>query len=124
MTASEPRSFKTKWFARAARKAQISDTELCKAIAEVRMGQADDLGGGVFKKRLDKNRQRSVILAKGGPFWVYEYLFAKKDRANIDIRQLQDLRKIAAAYAGLSDDRLTQLIASGEFMEICHDDQG
>ena len=78
----------------------------------------------MFKKRLDKNRQRSVILAKGGPFWVYEYLFAKKDRANIDIRQLQDLRKIAAAYAGLSDDRLTQLIASGEFMEICHDDQG
>ena len=123
MTASGPRSFKTKWFAKAARKALISDAELCKAIAEVRLGHADDLGGGVFKKRLDKNRQRSIILAKGGPIWVYEYLFAKKDRANIDTQQLQDLRRVAKAYAELSDDQLTQLIVNGEFVEICHDDK-
>ena len=123
MTATGPRSFKTKWFAKAARKALITDAELCQAIAEVQLGQADDLGGGVFKKRLDKNRQRSIILARGVHYWVYEYLFAKKDRANIDAQQLQDLRKIARAYAKLSDDQLTQLIASEEFVEICHDDK-
>ena len=123
MTATGPRSFKTKWFAKAARKALITDAELCQAIAEVQLGQADDLGGGVFKKRLDKNRQRSIILARGVHYWVYEYLFAKKDRANIDAQQLQDLRKIARAYAKLSDDQLTQLIASEEFVEICRDDK-
>ncbi len=48
------RAFKTAWFAKAARKALIDDEELCKAIVEVMKGQADDLGGGVFKKRLDK----------------------------------------------------------------------
>ena len=59
------RTFKTAWFSKAARKALIADKELCAAIAQVRKGQCDDLGGGVFKKRLDKNRHRSIILAKG-----------------------------------------------------------
>jgi len=45
------RAFKTAWFAKAARKALINDEELCAAIAEVNLGQVDDLGGGVFKKR-------------------------------------------------------------------------
>ena len=48
------------------------------------LGQCDDLGGGVFKKRLNKNMHRSIILAKGRRYWIYEYLFAKKDRANIE----------------------------------------
>jgi hypothetical protein len=78
------RAFKTAWFAKAARKARITDDELCGAIEEVRKGQADDLGGGVFKKRLNKNMHRSIILAKGGRYWVYAFLFAKKDQANIN----------------------------------------
>jgi hypothetical protein len=49
-----PRAFKTAWFEKAAHKAEITDTELCKAIKQVRLGQCDDLGGGVFKKRLNK----------------------------------------------------------------------
>jgi hypothetical protein len=60
------RTFKTAWFARAARKAHIKDSELCEAIEEVMKGQAVDLGGGVFKKRLNRNQHRSIILARGG----------------------------------------------------------
>lgn len=78
------RVFKTRWFSKAARKALIKDTELCEAIAEVLRGQADDLGGGVFKKRLNKNLRRSIILARGRKYWIYTYLFAKKDRENIE----------------------------------------
>lgn len=48
------RIFKTAWFAKAAAKARIDDFELCTAIGQVMTGQADDLGGGVFKKRLSK----------------------------------------------------------------------
>ena len=72
--------FKTAWFAKTGRKARISDAALRKAVAQVAVGQADDLGGGVFKKRLNDNRHRSIILARSGRFWVYEYLFAKQDR--------------------------------------------
>jgi hypothetical protein len=115
------RTFKTAWFAKAARKALIDDAELCRAIAEVRKGQADDLGGSVFKKRLDKNRSRSIILAKGGVHWVYEYLFAKKDRDNIDDAELAAFRKLAKTYEGLDDQQLDRLLKEGDFLEICHD---
>ena len=68
--AASPRAFKTAWFTKAARKAKITDAELCKAIAQVVGGQADDLGGGVYKKRVSDNQYRSIVLARGGSFWV------------------------------------------------------
>ncbi len=80
---SSGRVFKTTWFTKAAQKARIGDAELCLAIRQVMLGQADDLGGGVYKKRLNKNMHRSIILAKSGERWIFAYLFAKKDRANI-----------------------------------------
>ena len=115
------RAFKTAWFAKAARKALINDEVLCEAIAEVRLGQADDLGGGVFKKRLDKNRRRSIILAKGRRYWVYAYLFAKKDRANIDEDELRAFRKVADLYAGKTDVEIEKELKAMELVEICND---
>ena len=111
--------FKTSRFAKAARKAGISDNELCEAIAEVMKGQCDDLGGGVFKKRLNKNMHRSIILAKGKRLWVYEDMFAKKDIANIDDDDLADFRILAKAYEGLTDQQLRLLLRDGDFVEIC-----
>lgn len=89
----------------------------------MRKGQADDLGGGVFKKRLDKNRSRSIILAKSGPLWIYEYLFAKKDRDNIAADELDCFRKLADAYARLNADQLNQLLHDKDLTEICNDGQ-
>ncbi|MEO6217591.1 MAG: type II toxin-antitoxin system RelE/ParE family toxin [Sphingomonas sp.] len=119
----KPRTFKTKWFAKAARKALIADGDLCEAIEQVRKGQADDLGGGVYKKRLDKNRYRSIIVAKSGPLWIYEYLFAKKDRDNIDAAELGAFRELADVYAALNADQLNQLLHDKDLTEICHDGQ-
>ncbi len=65
-TTLELRTFKKARFGKDARKAGIGDAELCRAIRRVIAGQADDLGGGVFKKRLNDNMHRSIILAKGG----------------------------------------------------------
>jgi hypothetical protein len=121
------RAFKTAWFARATRKARIKDDELCEAIQEVMKGQADDLGGGVFKKRLNKNKNknmhRSIILAKGGRYWIYQYLFAKKDRANIEDDELEDFRTLAKSYATLSDEQIARLLEGNDLMEICHGDE-
>jgi len=83
------RVFKTASFARAARKALISDAELRDAAREAAAGQATDLGGGVLKKRLHRNQHRSIILARGGRLWIYAYLFAKKDTANISASELE-----------------------------------
>lgn len=116
------RAFKTAWFTKTARKALIKDDELCDAIREVMKGQADDLGGGVFKKRLNKNRHRSIVLAKGGEYWVYTYLFAKSDRANIDDKELAGFRKLAQTYEGLNVRQIDQLLKDGDLTEICDGD--
>jgi len=115
------RVFKTAWFAKAAKKAIIRDVELCSAIKQVMLGQADDLGGGVYKKRLGKNLYRSIIVAKGGRFWVYAYLFAKQDRANIRNDELLDFRALANLYAQKTDADIKKELGLKEILEICHD---
>lgn len=92
-------------------------------MEQVKLGQADDLGGGVFKKRLNDNLHRSIILAKGGKYWIYEYLFAKKDRDNIENDELLAFRLLAKSYAGLTEHQVGLLVTAGDFVEICHDDK-
>lgn len=116
----QARTFKTAWFSKAARKALIADKELCDAIEQVRKGQCDDLGGGVFKKRLDKNRHRSIILAKGQRYWVYTYLFAKNDRDNITDAELAGFRDLAGLYDRKTDAEIELELKVKELTEICH----
>lgn len=118
-----PRAFKTEWFAKAATKAKIADSELCKAIRQVRLGQCDDLGGGVFKKRLDKNMHRSIVIAKDGKYWVYAYLFAKKDRENIDNKELESFRELADLYASKTEEQVKKELAIKVLVEICHGEE-
>ena len=116
------RIFKTVWFNKAARKARIGDPALIAAIHEVMQGQADDLGGGVFKKRLNKNMYRSIVLAKGGRHWIFAYLFAKKDRANIDDDELADFKKLAQAYGRMTQSELGAALSQGDLLELCDEE--
>ena len=124
-TTAEPkplgRVFKTAWFEKAARKTRISDKALCEAISEVQEGKCDDLGGGVFKKRLNKNAHRAIVLAKGGNWWIYAYLFAKKDQANISPNELLGFKKLAEIYRTLDEKSINRSVTTKELMEICHD---
>ena len=113
------RVFKTAWFTRAAKKAHIGDDELYRALQQVMLGQADDLGGGVFKKRLNDNMHRAIIVAKGGRCWVYAFLFAKQDRANISPDELMAFRKLAAAYAQMPASEMNTGLRNGDLLEIC-----
>jgi hypothetical protein len=119
--AGSGRVFKTSWFAREARRAKITDEELGRAIRQVMQGQADDLGGGVYKKRLNDNMHRSIILAKAGRYWIYAYLYAKKDMENIAPDELAGFKKLAKDYGSASDAEITELLQDKELLEICHD---
>jgi hypothetical protein len=121
LTPTTLRIFKTSWFAKSAKKANIREVELCAAIEQVLEGKADDLGGGVFKKRLNDNMHRSIILAKGKHYWVFEYLFAKKDRDNIDNNELSAFRDLAKGYAGLTNEQIALLVKNRQLEEICND---
>ena len=117
------RVFKTAWFRKAAKKARIEDSTLCICVQQTLQGQADDLGGGVFKKRINNNMHRAIILARAGRFWIFEYLFAKNDRENIGAAELVQFRALAKAYTELSDKQIKQLIGNNHFVEICDDNK-
>lgn len=117
------RAFKTKRFSKTAGDALISELDLCTAVKEVMAGQADDLGGGVYKKRINKNEHRSVLLAKGGKLWIYQHLFAKKDTANISQAELKTFKQLAKVYEKLSTEQLTHLIDSKDLQEICNEQE-
>ncbi len=117
------RIFKSAWFTKAANKARIKDAELCAAVYQAIHGQAMNLGGGVFKKRLNNNMHRAILLAKGDRYWVCEYLFAKKDRDNIDDSELAAFRQLAKRYEVLTRRQMDQLVQDGAFVEICDDDE-
>jgi hypothetical protein len=121
MAASRPteRTYKTAWFSKAARKAHITDQELCVAVAQASLGQADDLGGGVFKKRLNKNEHRAIILSKAQGFWIYEYVFAKKDSDNINEAELKAFRLLVKSYATLTAKQIAALVNEKDWIEIC-----
>lgn len=92
------------------------------AIQQLILGQADDLGGSVFKKRLRKNQYRSIILSRFGSFWICEYLFAKQARANIGDDELAGFRRLVNAYAGLTTHQVVQLLQDRSWVEICNGD--
>ncbi len=110
------RAFKTSYFGKQAKDASINDSELREAAAELQKGQGDGLGGSVWKKRLDKNRHRAIVLTKTDAFWVYVYLFAKKDRDNITPKELKVFKKLSGDYQSAD---IARMLKNGDLHEIC-----
>lgn len=114
------RVFKAAKFVLEARKRGISENELCAAINQVQASpKSYSLGGGVYKKRLNNNLDRSIILAKGGKNWFYVHLFRKSDRDNISKKELAQFKAAADVVGKLSDADLDRVVAAGELEEIC-----
>lgn len=119
---SVTRVFKTAWFNKHAKKADIQDRELCEAAKDLMQGIWDaDLGGSVYKKRLNENRHRSILLTKTGAYWIFTYLFSKADRENISKDELNAFKKLSKDYSKLSAEQLNIQLQSEDLMEICHE---
>ena len=81
------RVFKTKAFARFAKRERIAEKEICEAARRAVKGLIDaDLGGGVIKQRLARKGQgksggfRSIVLFRRDEKMFFVYGFAKSDR--------------------------------------------
>lgn len=117
----ELKVYKTKWFMKAAKKAGIADADLCEAIAQIENGQGDDLGGGVWKKRLLKNRWRGIVLVQGRYGWLFTYLFAKADRENIRDDELTAFKTLARDISAFSADDIKRAVKTKAWMEVTCD---
>jgi hypothetical protein len=121
------RVFKTRAFQRWLRKTELSDTDLCVAVAEMAAGLIDArLGGNLVKKRValgGRGKQggaRTLVATKQEDRWFFLFGFEKNERENIDGAELKALQELAADYLGLSESGLENAVHLGKLLEICH----
>ena len=117
--------YKTKEFARFARRSGLADKELLRAATAVSDGQWDaDLGGGVFKQRVARagggksGGFRTIIVFRAGGHSFFVFGFAKSEKANVSAKELGALKKLARELLGLDAKTLAATSAAGELVEI------
>jgi len=122
------RVFKTRHFSRWMRKTALTQEALCLAISEMENGLIDaDLGGGVAKKRIPlpgrgkSGGARTLLATNKGSLWFFVYGFEKNERANVNVRELEALKAVAADLLKLSSAELDSLVDSEALQEICHE---
>jgi hypothetical protein len=129
MEREEPRVriFKSKRFAKFARKERISDATLHDAVNDAEQGQIDaDYGGGVIKQRIARPNEgksggyRSIILFRRGERSFFVYGFAKNAQANIDETDERNFKELARRLFDASDEELKKLIERNEFVEVMY----
>jgi hypothetical protein len=122
------RIFKTKEFARFARREGLSDEALCDAIDRAERGLIDaDLGGNLIKQRIARPGQgrsggyRTVIVwrARQNSFFVYG--FAKSSKADLTPRELVAYQTIGRLLLGYDDNALKKAVAAKELLELTCD---
>jgi len=124
------RVFKTRGFARFARRQRIADASLYEAIRRADQGLVDaDLGGGVIKQRVARPGQgrsggyRVLIAYRRNARAVFVFGFAKSEQANIDDDELATLRDIAKGWLEADGTALARALADGLIQEVKHDDE-
>ncbi|HEX8662547.1 MAG TPA: type II toxin-antitoxin system RelE/ParE family toxin [Beijerinckiaceae bacterium] len=121
--------YKTKVFARFARKAGIRDRELRNAAAEVARGNYDaDLGGGVYKQRIARPGAgksggfRTILCFREGSHTFFVYGFTKSVKANITADELKTTRKLAAQMLAYGAKEIGDAMHIGELIEVMSDE--
>ena len=124
------RVFATKWFVRFARKQGLSDEHLCEAVARAEHGSIDaDLGGHLIKQRVARGGKgrssgyRTLIAYRKGERAVFLYAFAKKERDNIDARELADLKTLVTRFLSLDDAEVELALNADELVELAAGDK-
>ena len=118
------RIFKTRWFARFARRQGVADRSLVEAVARAGRGLVDaDLGGGIIKQRVARAGQgrsgghRMLIAYRVGDRAVFLYGFAKNERDNIEPNELLTCARSAGpGYA--RPRKIDQAIADQTIEEV------
>jgi hypothetical protein len=117
--------YKTRWFNRWARKQDLDDPSLCRAVDEMLAGLYDaELGGGLFKKRIARPGQgkrsgfRTLIATNKGDRWFFVFGFPKNERTNIDKDEEEALKKLASELLSLNPEDLKKETLENKLIEV------
>ncbi len=119
------RVFKTKGFARFARKEGLTDKSLAEAVTGIEHGLIDaDLGGGLIKQRIARTGEgksggfRILLAYRRSRRVIFLFGFAKSDLANIGPEDVRDLKDYGALLLGLEEKDIDLMIKGTELQEI------
>ena len=117
--------FKSKWFAKFARKNGLSDAALRAAVLEIETGSFDaDLGGHIYKQRIARDGQgkrggyRTIVLFKRGERAFFVYGFAKSERDNITDSEFGFYKSFAKKWFAYSNAEIKTAVERGVFIEV------
>jgi len=120
--------FKTKQFAKLAKKEKLLDVTLFRAIDEIKRGLIDaDLGGGLIKKRVavgskgKRSGLRTLVAYRSDRHAFFLYVFSKKEQDNITLQEQNALKKLANDYLKLNRDERLELVKNNILLEIRHE---
>ena len=124
------RIFETRWFARFARRERIEDESLREAIGRAARGLVDaDLGGGLIKQRVARQGRgrsggyRMIVAYRENERAVFLYGFAKSERENIDLDDLEALRLVARDWLAASPKQIEAALEDGAIQKVEHDEE-
>lgn len=119
------RIFRNKSFTRFAKKADLDDATLRKAVDDAERGLIDaKLGGGVIKQRVARPGKgksggfRTIILYKAHALAFFVHGFAKKDQDNIEDDELAALKLLASEMLSYDDQAIARAVESGTLIEV------
>jgi hypothetical protein len=120
--------YKTRHFARWARKADLNDSLLETAVLEIHRGLLEaDLGGGIVKKRIalpgkgKRGSTRTLLATNRDDRWFFIFGFEKNERENISEGELAILKKLAKDLLGLTTVQLAVAVGEGSLVEVEHE---
>lgn len=123
------RLFKTKEFARLARKAALSDRSLREAVARAEDGLVDArIGKFLIKQRIARENEgrsggfRAIIFHRQSDRVVFLHLFAKNERNNLTGSEEDAYRDFAKELAALDEHLVNKLVRENRWMEISYED--
>jgi hypothetical protein len=124
------RLFKTKEFARLARKYRVRDKDLREAVERAEAGLVDaTIGANLIKQRVAREGggrsggYRTIVFLKEGDKAVFLHIFEKSQQANLSKLEAEAYRDFARVLAALDDAAFAAAVERGNWKEIEHDHQ-
>lgn len=119
------RAFKTRWFARFARRELITDASMREAIERAERGAIDtELGGGLIKQRVARRGQgrsggyRAIVAYRVGQRAVFLFGFAKSKLDNIGADELLSLRSNGKHWLDAGSGAIRKAIEDRSLEEV------
>jgi len=117
--------YKTRPFARIAKKVGIADAALKMSVEEMRKGIIHaDLGSNVYKQRVaipgrgKRGGSRVIVAANLHDRWIFVHCYLKQNQDDITPDEKIAFKEFARIYLGLSGEALQMAVERGILEEI------